>query len=772
VFVNLRLREPVQRRARGRLAARHLAAAGGRPAWQYRLVLVAALMALTLAGAAPAAADVPLAPLHAAMRAAALAAGDAAERNGDYDAAQAQYQALASSPDPATSAAGNLALGRLLERWGKPSAALAPLRAAMAHFGNTSSQPDGLHTAFLIGEAQLDLKQYPGAAASFQVYLAGGGAAAGEAAIERAAALHGDGDDAGALAALAQPLQASSLAVRRAALGAASRPLELLGQPAAAAADQLALAAVQTSARRRVEALNEAGRLFALAGDDAGAISALQSVVQGYPGVPAAANSLDRLDALGAAIDPVQRALVLYGARRDDDAHAAFLQLLDDNPAGHLAALANYYLGRIADRNDRNDTALADYADAYAAEPTGALAPAALWYQAQLLRFLSRYDEARTVYTRLAQQFPLDANAADAAFAGGLMAYLAGDEAGATAIWAPIARAASGGDAARAGLWLAKLALAHGDTAGASAAAARAQAAQPTGYFGLRAALLAAGGSVRPAGGPVAAPAADWGAVEAWLASRFGPEDPAPFRAVQTTQDWAEGMELDALGWQTTPGDMLGAALAGMATQPWALYRAARAFADRGRTALAIEAATDLLRLAGLQPGGPLDAPPTLLHLAYPIDYVELMNQDGAEAGLDPLLLMAVTRQESAFDPAAGSTAGAQGLLQLVPATAQDVAGTLGLPALAAGDLQRPLINLRLGAAYLAQQLRAAGGDFQQMLAAYNAGGRNAARWAQQAGGDADRFYEAVDFAETRLYLRLVGQNYAVYQLLYRGGGH
>jgi soluble lytic murein transglycosylase len=167
--------------------------------------------------------------------------------------------------------------------------------------------------------------------------------------------------------------------------------------------------------------------------------------------------------------------------------------------------------------------------------------------------------------------------------------------------------------------------------------------------------------------------------------------------------------------------------------------------------------------------GGALDAPAALLHLAYPLDYADLLNQDGAQSGLDPLLIAAVARQESAFDPAAGSTAGAQGLLQLVPSTAQDVADTLGLPALAPGDLQRPLINLRLGAAYLAQQSRMAGGDFQQMLAGYNAGGGNAARWAQRAGGDPDRFYEAIDFGETRLYVRLVTENYAIYQILYRG---
>jgi len=733
------------------------------------LGLLAVLAALAPLSAAPVAGDVPLAPLHTATRAAVLAAAATAERNGDYETAQREYQALAASTDPATAAAGNLALGRLLERWAKPADALAPLRAAIGVLGST---PDGLRATFLLGEAQLDLKQNQDAAAAFQVYLAGGGPAAGEAALERAAALQAAGDDAGALTALAQPLQAVSLTLRRAALKAASRSLEQIGQMAAAAADQQALSETHPSASQRAAALNEAGRLYTLAGDDADAIAALQTVVQNYPNASAAGTALDRLDALGAAVDPVQRALVLFGAGQDDDAHAILLQLLSDNPTGHLAALANYYLGRIADRNDRNDNALADYADAYAAEPGGTLAPTALWYQAQLLRSLGRYDEARGIYANLAQQFPTDDNAADAAFASGLMAYLTGDGAGADAIWTQLAQATNAGDAARANLWLAKLAQTRGDGGGAAAAAKRAQAAQPTGYFGLRAALLAAGGSVRPAGGPVMPAPADWSAVEAWLTARFGPENPAPFLAMQATQDWIEGVELDALGWQTTPGQMLSAALDTIAQQPWALYRAARAFADRGRTSLALQAASDLLRLAGVPHGGSLNAPTALLHLAYPLDYVDLVNQDGAQSGLDPLLLFAVMRQESAFDPAAGSTAGAQGLLQLVPSTAQDVADALGLAALAPGDLQRPLINLQLGAGYLTQQLRAAAGDFEQMLAGYNAGARNAARWAQQAGGDADRYYEAVDFEETRLYLRLVSENYAVYQLLYRGAGH
>lgn len=185
---------------------------------------------------------------------------------------------------------------------------------------------------------------------------------------------------------------------------------------------------------------------------------------------------------------------------------------------------------------------------------------------------------------------------------------------------------------------------------------------------------------------------------------------------------------------------------------------------------LALETANDLLRLGGVRAGDALNGPPTLLRLAYPLDYADLLTKNGAQSGLDPLLLAAVTRQESAFEPTAGSSAGAQGLMQLVPGTAADEARALGLTAYTGADLTRPSINLQLGTGYLALQARAAGNDLSRTLAAYNGGGGNAARWAKASGSDPDRFYQAVDFSETRRYIRLVSENYAVYRFLYRGG--
>lgn len=107
--------------------------------------------------------------------------------------------------------------------------------------------------------------------------------------------------------------------------------------------------------------------------------------------------------------------------------------------------------------------------------------------------------------------------------------------------------------------------------------------------------------------------------------------------------------------------------------------------------------------------------------------------------GLDPALLAGLVKQESGFNPNAGSSAGARGLTQLMPATAAGV----GVP-----NVLDPVQNLNGGAKYLKQQLDAFGGDTALALAAYNAG-----------PGAVQRFGGIPPYAETQNYVRIVQQN-------------
>ena len=168
---------------------------------------------------------------------------------------------------------------------------------------------------------------------------------------------------------------------------------------------------------------------------------------------------------------------------------------------------------------------------------------------------------------------------------------------------------------------------------------------------------------------------------------------------------------------------------------------------------------------AGLQdhPG----APPEALQLEYPLEYLSLVKSDAAENGFSPLLLLALVRQESLYDPSAVSTAQAMGLTQVVEATAHEIAGQLGVTDFKALDLLRARTSLQFGAHYLGSSLAGFGGEIGPALAAYNAGAGNAGGWRDASSADPDLFLETIDFPETRLYVEVVLENYARYLYAY-----
>ena len=115
-----------------------------------------------------------------------------------------------------------------------------------------------------------------------------------------------------------------------------------------------------------------------------------------------------------------------------------------------------------------------------------------------------------------------------------------------------------------------------------------------------------------------------------------------------------------------------------------------------------------------------------------------------ARNGVDPALLAGLVKQESGFNPTAGSGAGAKGLTQLMPGTAAGLGVT---------NILDPVQNLNGGAKYLKQQLDAFGGDVTKALAAYNAG-----------PGAVQRFGGVPPYSETQNYVRIVQANAASFR--------
>ncbi|MCG0277762.1 MAG: lytic transglycosylase domain-containing protein [Thermanaeromonas sp.] len=156
-----------------------------------------------------------------------------------------------------------------------------------------------------------------------------------------------------------------------------------------------------------------------------------------------------------------------------------------------------------------------------------------------------------------------------------------------------------------------------------------------------------------------------------------------------------------------------------------------------------------------------------LARLFYPMPYREKIFFYARQNGLDPLLVLALIRTESKFYPLAVSATGARGLMQLMPETAEWVAGKMGLQ-FNVERLFEPDYNLRLGTWYLAHILREFKGNLPATLAAYNAGSEKVKEWLDGgvwSGSTAD--LHRVPFPETREFVRQVLRNYSVYRWLY-----
>jgi soluble lytic murein transglycosylase len=151
--------------------------------------------------------------------------------------------------------------------------------------------------------------------------------------------------------------------------------------------------------------------------------------------------------------------------------------------------------------------------------------------------------------------------------------------------------------------------------------------------------------------------------------------------------------------------------------------------------------------------------PDFYLRARYPLEYEHIVRGHAANHDLDPALLAAVVYVESRFDPNAESTAGAIGLMQLLPETAEGIALRTGGTAFVVADLRDPEINVRYGSWYLDHLLERYG-DARLALAAYHAGQGNVDEWRRAGAG--------IAFPETRDYVEQVLETRDVYERVYR----
>jgi soluble lytic murein transglycosylase len=208
-----------------------------------------------------------------------------------------------------------------------------------------------------------------------------------------------------------------------------------------------------------------------------------------------------------------------------------------------------------------------------------------------------------------------------------------------------------------------------------------------------------------------------------------------------------------------------------------AMAERARFLRDAGTDAERLLAAADIMRRRGRPSpaitlarraqtaGAPKDA--RLYRLLYPLSFSDAVLAEAARHRLDPSLVAALIRQESLYDPEATSSAGARGLMQLMPEVGKRVAKGLDYETWDPVLLYQPDVNIELGTAHL-RELLDSQGSVAEVLAAYNAGAHRVARWrTKNGGGDPELLVERIPYVETRDYVRIVQRNRALYRALY-----
>jgi soluble lytic murein transglycosylase len=539
------------------------------------------------------------------------------------------------------------------------------------------------------------------------------------------------------------------------------------------------------------EVLQEAGRVES-------AVARWQEVLATYPGTIGASWAADALLAVGAPVDAysagqaylvagrtyeawdwLERALQEQAAPSDElryaviearadvgeleDALAELDALSQENPTDPFPLLEK---GRLLGASGAVSRALEAYQQLAQRFPQVPEAGEAFWLAGRLLERQNHDDEAVTEYVTLLDRFPDHERAPDARFRAGLLRYQQGRFVDAAALWGGETGKASD----RAALWQG-VAL---DRAGRNEEARLAwgRASLGSGYYAARSReWLSPGEAFGDLEGWLTWGDANSERVEAeqWLAVYWGrPVSTTLPSSVQTDPFFVRGQELLSVGAARDARQPFSLLVERFRYDGPALYALSLYLRQHHLHAQSIRCAERIVRMASREER---DVPSFLLRLLYPAPYAHLIVPQAEAVGMDPLLFFALARQESRFDRYATSWAEARGLTQVIPPTGEWIAERLGFSPFRLEDLYRPVVSVRFGVWYLAQQLQDFEGQAVLALAAYNGGPGNALRWAGSVTPveDLDLFVEAVDFHETRDYIERIYTSYWTYRRLYGG---
>jgi len=740
-----------------------------------------------------------------------IESGDTALFNGDYDLARQQYQsAFNDATDNSVKAAALWGLGKTEIADGNYETALSALTNLTNEYAASTY---AARAYFLMGQAFYNLGQFQASADAYNTYLTRVPGVLDSYVQEyRGDALNEIKDYTGALNAYNTALTASRLddglflqikiAETRAAFGDHAGALTLYDQIFAQTDNDYIKAQMDYFAGQTHIALGQIEQ----------ANARYLHTVENYPLSYYSYLALVDLVDNGIEVDDLNRGLVDYYADQFDVALVAFERYIKNNPTNngtvhYYRALTFREMQRTAEAVQELDyftkafpdnpnwvdawnekaflqwSVLGDYngaaqtlLDYVALIPSASNAADFLVDAGRVLERDNQLERAAQTWERVANEYSGSKQTSTALFWAGITRYRLQDYNNALALFnRNVLLAVKPEDQARAQFWIGKVQAQLGDNAAAQTAWQQGQAIDKTEYYSLRSRDMLVGRglfetpSLTNLNPDLMKERRD---AEAWVRITFnlpaetnltGPGTVAQdVRFIRGTELWEMGLHDEA----RLEFEALRESISSNAADT---FRLGNHLLDIGLYRSAIFCMRQVLTLAGQESqSASLEAPSYFSHVRYGLYYHDLILQEEQNYGLDPLFMFSVIRQESLFEGFVESTAGAHGLMQVVPATGEQIASELNWPpGYTSDDLYRPNVSVRFGTYYLAKNRDLFGGNMYAALAAYNGGPGNAAIWNQLAGNDPDLLAEVIRFQETRDYIRLIYEIYGTYRMIY-----
>lgn len=732
---------------------------------------------------------------------------------GDYDQAYNEFSISSTqSSDPEIIASALLGMGKALVLKEDYYGAVNHISTFLINYPTGEARNTSF---FFLAKAYDALEQYRLAAEAYSSYLAAlPGPLDSEINEMRGNSLLNYGDYAGAISAYETALTTAQ--------GSRYDQLQIkIAQTATTVGDNdkainIYLSLIESSQNGYVKAQANLllGRIYLQMGLLDQAYARFQDSVDNYPEAYDSYSALSQLVEDGQSVDQLNRGIIDYNVGQYGVAIEALTNYMDANPlhdaTAHIyKALSFYEINQfenevaewekvIQDHSAEDENYFRAYDEksytqwlslnqfmeaaqtclTYAASvPTSPNAPVMLDKAARIYVDGGYLSLGAETYERIITEYPGSEQAYTGLFKAGILYYRMGDFNKAQVTFQRLLVLTDNPEEQAADyLWVAKSLEKQNDSTGSIEYYQKAANADPSGYYGIRAAQLLNQQAPLPQLQNIDL-AIDLENEKAkanrWMVDTFSLDSSIDVNSsgdLSANQSWMKAEVYTRLGMREQASSEFEALRNSLVGDAVNTYRLMNRVLELGYYRTAILCSRQVLDLAGLSQAATLTDPPIYFnHIRFGSYFRDNVISTALEHNVDPMLVFSLIRQESLFDSAITSVASAQGLMQITPDTAVGIVENYGWPPnYEVADLNRPMVNIRLGTHYFKRCLDLYDGDAYAALSSYNAGDTATTRWKELSGGDPDLFVEIISYSETRDYIKSIVENATIYEQIYQ----